>query len=230
MEPRSSTDLLEAVAAKLSLLLPEVVFVGGCTTQLLITDPAATPARMSDDVDMIVEASSYAEYSEFSERLQGLGFSEDSSDGAPICRWTLGGMKLDVLPTDAKTLGFSSRWYKEAVTHAQTVSLGNLQLRVVTPPYFLATKLEALKGRGKQDYLASRDLEDIVAVIDGRPTILQEVNASNKEVRAFLRAEVGRLLKIRAFIEALPAHVAGDEVSQKRIPGILATLKSLSDN
>ena len=114
MEPRSSTDLLEAVAAKLSLLLPEVVFVGGCTTQLLITDPAATPARMSDDVDMIVEASSYAEYSEFSERLQGLGFSEDSSDGAPICRWTLGGMKLDVLPTDAKTLGFSSRWYKEA--------------------------------------------------------------------------------------------------------------------
>jgi hypothetical protein len=73
MSLRSNIELLEAVATRLRSLLPELVFVGGCTTQLLITDPAASPARMSDDVDMIVEASSYAEYAKFSQRLRALG-------------------------------------------------------------------------------------------------------------------------------------------------------------
>ena len=39
------------------------------------------------DVDMITEVASYAEYASLSERLRGLGLSEDSSEGAPTCRW-----------------------------------------------------------------------------------------------------------------------------------------------
>ena len=66
------------MAARLKRLLPEVVFVG-CTTGLLITDPAASPVRATDDVDVIVEVASYAEYARFSKRLRNLGFSEDSS-------------------------------------------------------------------------------------------------------------------------------------------------------
>jgi len=41
---------------------------------------------------------------------------------------------------------------------------------MVTGLYFLATKFAAFDGRGKGDYMASHDLEDIVAVVDGVPS------------------------------------------------------------
>jgi hypothetical protein len=111
------------MAAGLKPVLPEIVFVGGCTTGLLITDPAASPVRVTDDVDVIVEVASYAECARFSKRLRNLGFSEDSSEGAPICRWLIDQMKLDVMPTDETILGFSNRWYKPAIEAAALVEL-----------------------------------------------------------------------------------------------------------
>jgi len=80
-----------------------------------------------------------------------------------------------VMPTTAELLGFGNRWYAAALHHAQERKLGRLSIRVVSAPYFLATKLEAFDGRGKGDYQASHDLEDLVAVIDGRPEAVEEV-------------------------------------------------------
>jgi predicted nucleotidyltransferase len=159
------------MAAKLKPLLQEIVFVGGCTTGLLITDPAASPVRATDDVDVIVEVASYAEYTRFSKPLRTLGFSEDSSEGAPICRWLIDQMKLDVMPTDKTILGFSNRWYKPAIEAAAPIDLDGFQLKVVTTPYFIGTKLEAFRGRGKGDFYASTDLEDIINVLDGLASI-----------------------------------------------------------
>ena len=50
--------------------------------------------RGTYDVDVIAEIGSYAEYTVFSERLRGLGFKEDSREGAPLCRWTHGALTL----------------------------------------------------------------------------------------------------------------------------------------
>ena len=77
MSFQSNRQLLSAMAARLGPLLPEIAFVGGCTTGLRVTDPAAFPVRATDDVDVIVEVASYAEYARFSKRLRNLGFSED---------------------------------------------------------------------------------------------------------------------------------------------------------
>jgi hypothetical protein len=215
------------MAARLKSMLPEIVFVGGCTTGLLITDPAASPVRATDDVDVIVEIASYAEYARFSKRLRDLGFSEDSSEGSPICRWLIDQMKLDVMPTDETILGFSNRWYKPAMEAAVFVEIEGFELRVVTTPYFIGTKLEAFRGRGRGDFYASSDLEDIVTVLDGRPTIVEEVADSSSELRRYIRREVGRLLDSSEFVNALPGHLAGDEISQARVPMILGTLNSL---
>ena len=103
-------DLLESAAQKLRPLLPEIVFVGGCATGLLISDPGAAPVRRTYDVDVISEIVSYADYAVFSERLRALGFTEDSREGAPLCRWQHGELVLDVMPLDASILGFSNRW------------------------------------------------------------------------------------------------------------------------
>jgi len=60
-------------------------------------------------VDAIAEITSYAQYAAFGDRLRILGFNEDTSEGAPVCRWIQGGIILDVMPLDANVLGFSNR-------------------------------------------------------------------------------------------------------------------------
>jgi len=215
------------MAGRLKPLLSEIVFVGRCTTGLLITDPAASPVRATDDVDVIVEVASYAEYARFSKRLRNLGFSEDSSEGAPICRWLIDQMKLDVMPTHETILGCSNRWYKPAIEAAALVELDGFQLRVVTTPYFIGTKLEAFRGRGRGDFYASSDLEDIVTLLDGRTTVVEDVADTPSELRRYIGREVGKLLDNPQFVNALPGHLAGDEISQARVPMVLRTLNSL---
>ena len=139
-------DQLIAAADALRPLLPELVFVGGCVTGLLVTDEAAGEPRGTIDVDAIAEITSYAEYAEFGDRLRSLGFSEDTSEGAPVCRWIQGETILDVMPLDENILGFSNRWYRSAMQSSVTHKLrDDLQIRIVTAPYFLATKLEAFQ-------------------------------------------------------------------------------------
>src|ERR1700727_330699 len=108
--PNPHLELLELAAERWRQLLPEIVFVGGCATGLLIEDPAAAPVRGTYDVDIIAEIGSYAEYTVFSERLRGLGFKEDSREDAPLCRWTHGALTLDVMPLDSQVLGLSRRY------------------------------------------------------------------------------------------------------------------------
>jgi hypothetical protein len=45
------------------------------------------------------------------------------------------------------------------------------KIRVITAPFFLGTKMEAFRGRGRMDFQASHDLKDFVAVIEGRDTL-----------------------------------------------------------
>ena len=80
-------QLLIDAAKLLKPILDELVFVGGCTTGLLITDEAAADVRPTYDVEAIAEITSYVEYTEFSEKLKALGFHEDTREGAPLCRW-----------------------------------------------------------------------------------------------------------------------------------------------
>src|SRR5947208_1859448 len=162
----TNMERLIAAARLLKPLLNELVFVGGCATGLLITDPAAPSVRPTFDVDAIAEIASYAEYADFSDRLRGIGFLEDTSEGAPICRWISGQVILDVMPLDEKILGFSNRWYRVAMRESNSIRLEpSLQIRSVTAPVFLATKLDAFNDRGNRDYLASHDLEDALSVI-----------------------------------------------------------------
>lgn len=70
--PHLSLELLKLATGRLKPLLPEVVFVGGCARGLLITDPGTAPIRTTNDVDVIAEIVSYADYAIFSERMHAL--------------------------------------------------------------------------------------------------------------------------------------------------------------
>ena len=109
---------LAMAAEKLDRLLDQIVFVGGCMTELLLTDPGAAPIRPALDVDAIIAIGSYLEFTLLEGRLRELGFHQSQAEGAPICRWTSGDLILDLMPTDSSILGFSNRWYQPALKNA----------------------------------------------------------------------------------------------------------------
>lgn len=222
-------EQLLAAAEVLRPPLSELVFVGGCVTGILITDEAAGEPRVTMDVDAIAEITSYAQYAEFGGRLRSLGFSEDTREGAPLCRWVQRGMILDVMPLDAMILGFSNRWYRAAMEASVRKRFReDLYIRMVTAPYFVATKLEAFRGRGGGDFLRSHDLEDVISVVDGRETLSTEVREAGADLREYVRREIATLLANPGFLDALPGFLLPDAASQSRIGIVLGRLHDLA--
>lgn len=122
--------ILEAAAVRLGTMTEKMVFVGGSATGLLLTDPAASPVRATLDVDVIVEVATLARYHWLSDQLRQLGFIEDTSEEAPICRWIADDLILDVMPTDLKILGFGNQWFTPAYeASAWTVLPSGKQIR-----------------------------------------------------------------------------------------------------
>jgi predicted nucleotidyltransferase len=227
--PDSNLERLIAAARLLRPLLGDLVFVGGSVTGLLISDEAAGDPRATLDVDAIAGITSYAEYAALGDRLRALGFEEDTSEGAPLCRWVHHETILDIMPLDEKILGFSNRWYRAAIKAAIGQRLSDdLEIRIVTAPFFIATKLEAFKGRGKGDFSGSRDLEDLISVVDGRAALVAEVQTEAAELRDYVRSEIRGLLATTAFLDGLPGYLLPDATSQSRIMIVLRRLRELA--
>lgn len=219
----------EAAVQLLAPVLDVLVFVGGSTTGLFITDALSAGVRPTQDVDAIVDVATYAQYARLSEQLRSLRLVEDDSPGAPMCRWRRGELLIDVMPTREDILGFSNRWYSLAIETAETRTVAGLRVRVVTPALFVATKLEAFRGRGRADMVTSHDLEDIVMVIDGRPELVEEVGAAAPEVRDYIAAALRTLLTDEDFLEALPAFLLPDAGSQARRSLVERRLRALAE-
>ncbi|MBN1185476.1 MAG: hypothetical protein JXB49_24535 [Bacteroidales bacterium] len=222
-------EILEAAVDRVLTIKEEIVFVGGCATGLLVTDPAASPVGLTSDVDVIVEVTTLAEYYLLSEKLRKLGFTEDTSEDAPLCRWKASDVILDVMPTEPKILGFGNRWFKPAYNASEWTTLpsGN-KIRLLPATYFLATKLEAFNSRGENDYLTSRDMEDVISVLDGRSEVIDEVNDAAKELKEYLASRFSELLYDRNFLEALPGFLRPDAASQARHDLVIARMKKIA--
>ena len=223
----SNLPLLEEAATKLKHLLPEVVFVGGSTLDLIVTDQGSAPIRSTYDVDVIV-AADYADYSAFCDRLRDIGFDNDTRPGAPLCRFLHGVLMLDVMSTDKSALGFSNRWYEGAIQTAVSAPLPSGKvIRLIAAPFFLGTKMEAFYDRGENDYYMSHDLEDFIAVVDGREQLLDELAAAPMELRKYLGESTAKLLATERFLDALPGYVPGDSISQRRVQIIIERMRTM---
>jgi len=218
---------LVAIAAQLAPLLEQIAFVGGCVTGLLLTDPAAAPVRPTLDVDAIIAISSYEEFALLENRLREMGFRQPNVEGSPVCRWVSGDLILDLMPTDSSILGFSNRWYRAALENSIRRRIGDYDIRIVTAPYFLAMKLDAFHGRGRNDFRMSHDLEDIVTVIDGRSEVVGEVHLASADLQKYLSDEFRALLSSHDFQEAVPGHLLPDTASQQRLSLVLNRMQKL---
>lgn len=208
-----------------------IVFVGGSVLGLLLSDPAAPLPRPTDDIDLIVEIATRVSYYALADRLRTHGFKECQDEDAPLCRWVYRGYRVDIMPTDERVLGLRNRWFEAAMRSPLLIDLDDgSQLRVISAPYFCATKLEAFGDRGGGDYFASKDLEDFVSVVDGRPELETEIEAEGGSLREYLRDQIRLLLLTPAFVEALPGYLPGDMASQARVATIRARLGKLASS
>lgn len=226
--PQPNVTALRAVADRLDDLGLPYAFVGGSIVNLLLDDPGLSPARATDDVDVIVEIVTATRYSDVEARLRGLKFQHDTRKGAPLCRWTLGTLTVDIMPTEGALLGLNTAWFKEALASATEQEFRHIRLKLIAPVAFLATKHVAFCDRGEGDHYGSHDLEDFVTVIDGRADIVGEVELAPVAVRQYVAGAVRSLMDTPAFIEALPGHLPSDPASQKRLPSLRKKLQGIA--
>ena len=219
--------MLETVARVLSQVRTTIVFTGGATIFLYLDEVAAPDIRPTDDVDCVVEITSRAEYYNFSNLLRTLGLQETKEPGAPLCRWQYEGISIDVMPCDESVLGFSNRWYKPGIANSIHYQLpSGRQILIFSTPYLLASKIEAFTGRGGGNFYFSSDIEDIVVLLDGRSSLLEEVQQADDEVKAFLsgwfRAELENLCSIA------PAFLSGAAKNSGRTHLLLQRIERLA--
>lgn len=205
---QKNIESLTIISHRLGELLREVTFIGGGIIGLLITDKAAPDVRFTVDVDCIIDVITHADYYALAKKLRSKGFKEIVTGSHPLCRWDCDGILVDIMPTDKRILGFSNRWYKEALEYSKVVFLSEkIRLNIISAPYFLATKLEAFKDRGQQDFLLSHDIEDIVSLLDGRSEIIDDLSLASSKLREYLASEFTSLINNERFLQALPGHL-----------------------
>lgn len=229
----SNIPLVFHVASKLGTLRKQLVFVGGSIVELLLDKDYPLPPRATKDVDTIVKVYGYGSFAQIEKELRKRGFHNNLSSNV-ICRWEIEGVVLDVMPTDPSVLGFSNVWYQDVVKHAQPYCLrSELEIFLITAPYFLATKLEAFESRGGQDYYGSHDLEDIITLLDGRESLFDEINNSELNVKSYLIEKFNAYRNNTYFINALPGHLSlyqtGTDERVERIENIIAKIAEIKD-
>ncbi len=217
---------IKAVYNALKDLKNDVVFIGGATVSLY-ADRQATEIRPTEDVDILVEISSRWEYAALEQRLRDIGFANDTN-ASFLGRYTLPGIVVDVMPTDEKILGFSNIWYKEGFKTAIDYSIDDEhQVKIFTPPIFIATKFEAFKNRGRNDGRTSSDFEDIVFVLENRSIIWQEMAETSVDLASYLHREFSVLLENKYCMEWLTSH---SSVYPPSSDYIMSEMKSFVNN
>ncbi len=221
-----SLHAIAAIATALGDVNDQVVFVGGTVVALYPLEEGVD-IRPTVDVDCVVNVATTLEYYAFLEKLRARGFVECADDGAPICRFVHGGIRVDLMPSADTALGPTNKWYTAALRDAASYLANGVRVRAITPMYFIATKLEAFRGRGRGDDMASHDLEDLLAVVAGLPSVRAEIAASSVDVASAVRRELAGLMRVEAFVDALPGHFDGNAAGQARARIVAAWLRTL---
>jgi hypothetical protein len=203
-------SFLNASIPHLQPLLNEVVFIGGAIVPLYVTDPAVLYVRPTLDLDILTTATTYNSYQATVDKLLAIGFQHDIN--GPICRLIKQGVIVDLMSPDVSVLGFANHWYQHALTNPTQYLLPNgLTIQIPTPPLMLATKLVAYDFRGKQDPAISKDLDDIVTLLDGRAELLEEIPQSPKDLQAYIANNLQVLASHKIVRYILPGLFLGPD-------------------
>jgi hypothetical protein len=206
MNHQNNIYRIKTVHQALGELQSSAVFVGGATVSLY-ADQQTFEVRETDDVDVIIEILNYAAHANLEEQLREKGFANDMLSTVR-CRYKINGITVDIMPTKDVAMGFENIWYPDGYRNAMDFQLDETTaIKILTPPYFVATKIEAFKNRGARDPRQSQDFEDIVYVLENRRSIWSEVRECPEPLRNYLTTEFKQLLANESIYEWIDSHV-----------------------
>jgi len=189
---------VQTIAYALREVKEQVVFIGGSVAELYADYPDLVDIRPTIDVDCLIDLQivTYLDYSKLENYLRTLGFQNDISENAPICRKIYHGILVDFIPINPNILGFSNFWYKDGVKNKINVSLPDgTSIFIMPVEYYIATKLEAMNSRGGRDIRGSHDWEDIVFILDNCSRFLNNVKqCNNLKLKNYLKESFVNLL------------------------------------
>lgn len=225
----TNIEMIQYVALALGKCKDKVAFVGGSVTALYVQNPESSEVRPTLDVDCVVEVITYIAYIQLEKQLQLLGFRNDTTAGAPLCRKIYQGIMVDFMPVGEAILGFTNRWYRSGMDNKMKYLLPDGTSIFIFPvEYYIATKFEALNNRGGRDIRGSYDWEDIVYILSNSQELLQRLESSNDMILIeYLKAQCSHLLKnsnIREIIYASLPYNAEEE----HIDAVLAIMNIIA--
>lgn len=208
---------METIAQGLKGLAGESIFIGGACAQFYVKNPDLHDFRPTRDIDCIVKVHTYREFAACSDSLRSLGFTNDTTPGAPIVRWIFKGIPVDIIPDRSSVVGFRDIvWFSEGRKYKEERILpSGRSISILPLVFYLAAKLESWQDRGGGDFLASKDIEDIVCIIDGIDD-LEILLKAPSDVRAFVLEQFAKLITNMNFKQAIAAHIGFDESAVER--------------
>ncbi|MFZ4404973.1 MAG: hypothetical protein ACOYOK_12790 [Pseudobdellovibrionaceae bacterium] len=226
----STVEMIKLIAHALGELNDRAVFVGGATVPFYLPPVFLPQIRPTEDIDVVMEIVGRRTKWINEDALRAKGFTHDTSEGAPICRWVYRNLKVDIMSTDASAFGFTNRWYQEGVDTAIEVETNPVSVKIFSLPYFLGSKIEAFKSRGRDDYRGSTDMEDIIAVLEVAPENLFEgmLLATSKGLQFYLKEEFQKFTLSRDFLDALPGIVFNRTNSHEAARNLIERMKTFS--
>jgi len=226
----ATIEMIKVVAVALGELNERAVFVGGATVPFYLPEAYFAQARPTEDIDVVMEIVGRKAGAINDQALRDKGFQHDTSEGAPICRWLYRKFKVDVMSTDASTVGFTNRWYEEGVESAIEIISTPVSVKIFSLPYFLGSKIVAFRDRGKNDYMGSSDMEDIISLLEvAEDSLLEKVLPDvSSELRDFLKTEFQKLLNTPDFIDCIPGAVFNRAAAKEATAAVIERMKKLS--
>ena len=222
-------NMLRIVAKGLEELVNRLVFVGGAIVELYTPDAFADDVRPTKDIDCVTVLASRIEYDKIQAKIRGKGFTNDTSQDAPMFRWIYKDIKVDIMPPDESIIGFSNKWYSEGIKYKIQKKLpDNLKIYVFRLEYFLSTKFDAHNVRGGTDLRQSKDFEDIVFILDNYPDVYKHILQSQKSVKHYLKKQSALLLKDLNLTEGIESALPSS-AGRERTEMILKTLQKITE-
>lgn len=226
---KTNNERLQEIADAMQELNARIVYVGGAMSGAYATDPTAPEPRTTTDVDCVANTNSYSEHVAFEKLLRQKHFQNDiDSDPPIICRWVYNGEIVDVMSMNEQSLSFGNRWYRNGFEHRELYSLPSGQIIYRLPvTYYIATKIEALRSRGGNDWRGAKDFEDIIYVLNYCTEFLEKFKAETGLVKNYIARQFAEMLRRPNISEEIECAISYDEIERAdMIIGIMQNVAS----
>lgn len=217
--------VIEKVANALGELNNDVIQVGVAIVSFYITDMGADQPRPTKDIDISVQISTYSEMDRLREQLATKGIYP-ASDQNVMYRYEFEDVLIDFIPYEATPLGPTNSWLKPGFPLAYEVQAGDKTIKILPVSYFLATKFEAFKSRGKNDPFMSHDFEDIIYVLDNNIEVVEIIKIADDNLKNFMKEMADFILNHPSKNDIISGHI-NPFTNAERTPIVIDKLEQI---